>query len=293
MSRAASIIAESSALWALAILLVGAAAASWSVTRLRSSAHPPMAWFAASSTVCLILAVTMFRDGWQFAWNVAGMFEWSGTGWSRLSGNPLGSPEFVLNLLLFVPAGIAWTRILRAPGVVVAGAAALALAIESLQGITGAGAPDIADLAANTAGGAVGVGAAVAVRRIWNGPTLTPEASRRRRLLVAGSVAAVVVVWFGGAGFRQRSIERELRDAFDGTSLEQVEGWRAGDGNQSERLYGAISARSDGVTTVDDAIEVRYPATFFGLRRCVFVTWSPAGLDYRRASGSECTVFVG
>ena len=39
----------------------------------------------------------------------------------------------------------------------------------------------------------------------------------------------------------------------------------------------------------DDLIEIRWPALFFGFRRCVYVTWTPSDVEFRDVSGRACT----
>ena len=107
----------------------------------------------------------------------------------------------------------------------------------------------------------------------------------------------MVVVGAGlllGAANRQRSVEDELRERFAGTSKAEVDAMLADmTGNGPEELFSAISVRSDGVRTTPAATELRYPATFFSLERCVFVTWTAAGVTFRRAAGNACSTLLG
>ena len=56
-----------------------------------------------------------------------------------------------------------------------------------------------------------------------------------------------------------------------------------------EQIFGAISVRSTGSRYTDDLIEIRWPALFFGFRRCVYVTWTPSDVEFRDVSGRACT----
>ena len=49
--------------------------------------------------------------------------------------------------------------------------------------------------------------------------------------------------------------------------------------------------RADGVTS-DDRVELRYPATFFSLHRCVYVTWTTTTMEIRNASGDDCSRLI-
>ena len=287
----ASAVATPGAMAALAVLLGASALAA---RRLRSPGRSGLAWFAAFGSVALVIAVTLLRDGWPSGIDLGGLGEWSGNGWDRLSGDPVGSSEILLNVALFVPVGAAWTWLLGRPWIVLATLATGSLAVETAQSVTGAGAADVADLAANTVGAAIGVGAAMLIRRVRRRPRASRVAWWK---VVAAGGAAVVVVGAGlllGAENRQRSVEDELRERFAGTSKAEVDAMLADmTGNGPEELFSAISARSDGVRTTPDATELRYPATFFSLHRCVFVTWTADGVTFRRAAGKACSTLLG
>ena len=65
--------------------------------------------------------------------------------------------NFVLNLVLFVPAGVAIALVLRRPILALTSLSVLSFAIECLQQVSGFGAPDPADWVANSIGATVGV----------------------------------------------------------------------------------------------------------------------------------------
>ena len=286
-----SAVATTGAMAALAVLLGASALAA---RRLRSPGRSGLAWFAAFGSVALVIAVTLLRDGWPSGIDLGGLGEWSDNGWDRLSGDPVGSSEILLNVALFVPVGAAWTWLLGRPWIVLATLATGSLAVETAQSVIGAGTADVADLAANTVGAAIGVGAATLVRRVRRQPGASRVAWWK---VVAAGGAAVVVVGAGlllGAENRQRSVEGELRERFAGTSKAEVDALLADmTGNGPEELFSAISVRSDGVRTTPDATELRYPATFFSLHRCVFVTWTADGVTFRRAAGNACSTLLG
>ena len=60
-----------------------------------------------------------------------------------------------------------------------------------------------------------------------------------------------------------------------------------------QQVIDAISVKADGFRSTDDQIEIRWPALFFGFRRCVYVTWTPSGVECRDDSGPSCTDFIG
>lgn len=290
-SRDVSSIAATRALWALLVLLALSAAAAWWLGRRQQRGFG--AWFAGFASIAMIVAVTLFRDGLPNEIHLAGLADWSTDGLDDLSRDPLGSSQFVLNVALFVPAGLVWAWVVRRQSLVVLAALlAGSLLIESVQGVTGVGANDVADVVANGLGAALGVGAATLIRELVR--TNGVEFSSRTRMLagVATGMCLVVAVagWFVGAARRQDSVEHALRQRFANTTIDDVDTWLADD---PELLWSAVSDRSDGSRRFEDAIEVRYPATFFSLHRCVFVTWTDTSVTFTKASGRDCTVFIG
>jgi hypothetical protein len=59
-----------------------------------------------------------------------------------------------------------------------------------------------------------------------------------------------------------------------------------------DSVWHAVIDRSDGTRRSQEALEVRYPATFFSLDRCVYVVWTDSGVDFRQESGQACTDFI-
>lgn len=234
------------------------------------------------------------------------------SGWDRLSeGNLLGSSQFLLNIALFVPAGAAWTWVTGRAGRSLAGLIALSMLIESVQGVTGLGAADITDVAANSIGAVLGVGGAAVVvaglerAGIDTGVRRADANPRRRALVAAGLVVLTVTAltaMLAGADRRQASIRDELEDAFADSGYDEIDAVLRGDASEldadarftdSEQVFGATSVRADGVRFGDGQIEVRWPALFFGFRRCVYVIWQPSNVEFRNLSGPACTDFIG
>lgn len=311
-SRDAASNATSSAVVAMVVLLAAAAAGAWWFTRIRETSHGRVAWFAAFGSIAGCVSLTLFREGVSFGFQPVAVFAWATTGWDQLSeGDLLGSSQFLLNVALFVPAGLAWTWATGRPLRTLGGLVAFAMLIESVQGLTGVGAADITDVVANSLGAALGVSAAaiatVALLRagVVSG---TPASSRRRSLVAAGLVVVVAITLTTliiGADRRQARIHDELEDVFADTTYDEIaavvrpsedepqpldDSARFVDG---EQIFGAISVRSNGARYTDDQIEMRWPALFFGFRRCVLVTWTPTDVEFRDMSGRACTEFIG
>lgn len=292
LDRDVSSIAATQALSALVVLLLVSALIAWWLGHSRRSQRGFVAWFAGFASIALIVSVTLFRDGLASGFRLAGIADWSSDGLERLSRDPLGDSQFLLNIVLFVPAGLVWTWVVKRPLAVLLSLVGVSLLIEGLQGVTGAGVTDIADLVANGTGAALGVGLATLVGAVVRSRG-TAFSSRTLTLAGAATSALVVVAvsgWFIGASQRQQSVEDELQRRFADTTTDDVDALLAED---PELLWSAVSVRSDGSRHLDDIIEVRYPATFFSLQRCVFVTWTKTSVTFKKASGDDCTAFLG
>lgn len=193
----------------------------------------------------------------------------------------------MLNAILFAPAGAAWTVLWRSGRRAVTAAVVASVVIECAQAVLGVGAADVADVAANSVGAALGAGLAVLVGRGVGG-----QIDRRTIVFVTLAVLTPGTVGFTiaerGAAQRQRTIERELVAELTTTTRSDVDAMLS-DPVAAERLFSRISVRPDGVSRMPTAIELRYPATFLGLHRCVTITWLAAGPVVERHSGSPCT----
>lgn len=292
VSNDVSSLAASNALVALAVFLAAALlGARWLHRSDRFERRSTGLWFAGLASLALIIAVTLFRDGLPTTIRLGNLGEWSADGLRQLSRDPFGSSQFVLNIVLFVPAGAAWTVISRRPVLSWLALSGLSLFIESIQAVTGAGANDVADLAANSLGAAVGAAIVAAFWAICGNRNIDLS-GRSRRLLLAGVAAtalALLAGWFIGASNRQQKVEDVLRSKFADTDRSDIEALLDSD---PSAVFGASTDYADGTRYSGDTIEIRYPATFFSLRRCVFAVWDSEGVEFRKASGHDCTDFI-
>jgi VanZ like family len=310
-SRDVASTATASALIAIVILLAASAAGAWWLHR-RGFVHRPLAWFGALGSISGCFSLTFAREGAPEAFRPGNVFAWAGSGCDRLiDGDLLGSSQFLLNVALFVPAGLAWTWLTRRPAATLVGLAGLSMLIESLQAVVGLGGADITDVVASTTGAAVGVAAGGVVMRGIDRPggsEHSPVDARRRGVVAAGfgfALVAVLVALLAGADRRQARIHEELENAFVDTSYDELAAVLQGDPddpdrldpdarfNDSEQIFSAVSVRADGFRYTDDQIELRWPAMFFGLRRCVYVIWTPSGSSSAICQVRRGTDFIG
>ena len=293
-SRDISSIMDTHALPAVAVLFLGAAVLTWWLRRSGRTDQAFGALFASLASISIIVAVTLGRSGWPQQVSLGRVADWSTTSLERLRSDPFGSSQFILNVVLFVPAGVAWTWMTRRPAVVAAALVGVSVLIESVQAITGLGAPDVADLLANSVGALVGVCAAALLARVR--PRAEGTLSPRKQAIAAVAVLTLGTVGLAlvlvGADRHQHSLRRELRTAFAGTTKADIDRWNA-DGTMLKEVFDAVSAFADGTTYSPDEVKVRYPAPFFGLHRCVFVIWTPTAVEFKLGSGDACTDFLG
>jgi hypothetical protein len=309
-SRDVSSNATASSVIALIVLLGFSAVAGRWVAERRSTTRSSIAWFAAFASIAGIVALTLARHGAPQTFRPGDAFAWTGSGWDRLSsGDLVGSSQFLLNAALFVPAGAAWTWVSGRAIRSFAGLVALAMVIESVQGIAGLGAPDITDLAANSIGAAIGVTATVllvaGLRHTRHSTAPDHPDSRHGAIVVVGLVVfaiAALTALLVGADRHQARIRVELEQALGNTTYDDVDAVLRGDSERleagarfsdSEQIFSAASVRADGFNYADDRIELRWPAIYFGFRRCVYVIWQPGSVEFRNMSGSACTDFIG
>jgi hypothetical protein len=290
VGRDVTTIAATEAISVLVVLLAAAAIASAWLARRGVRAWSARQWFAAISTLAVIAAVTLFRDGIAVRFDPAALTTWSADGLRRLGDDPLGSSQFVLNVALFVPAAAVWTWLTKRPLGVVGRLALGSMLVECAQAVTGAGANDVADVVANTVGAVLGAGAALAVDTAVGGRAWSPR--QRRAVAVVALVCGLVVVpaWFVGASRRQDRVARDLREHFAGTTRTEILALLASD---PEAVFAAADARADGTTYLDDELVIRYPASFFSLHRCVYAVWTDRSVTFRNVSGRDCTRFIG
>lgn len=304
--------ASGSALIAVVVLLALAAVGAQWFTRFRETPHSPVAWFVAFGSIAGCVSFTLLREGFRFGFQPTGVFAWTTSGWDRLrDGDLLESSQFQLNVALFVPAGMTWTWVTARPLRTLVGLAGLTMLIESVQGATGAGGADITDVVANTLGAALGVGAAaIATTVLVRAGFMTDATSNPRRQAIAAAglvvlLAITAAALVTGADRRQASVHDDLESVFADTTYDEIRAVLSADVDNpeplddtarfvdGEQIFGAISVRSNGARYTDDQIEIRWPALFFGFRRCVYVTWTPTNVEFRDASGQACTEFIG
>lgn len=262
------------------------------------------AWLAFAAVLCVVgvLVFTLLREGVLLAQEVAsgqplsppgwqGLRDWSPDGWWRAAADPLGSTQILLNGVLFVPAGVAWTWVTGRPWRVVVALGGLSVAIEVVQGVAGLGANDVADVVANVCGAAIGAAAAVVV--VWltdaaGGRTVEACAWVRRGAAVAAVGAVAVLLPGAGATQRQRVVTAEAQLQFAGTSFSDIERWDR-DGTLERRVWrDVLSVDADGFATSQGAAAVRYPTAFLGDHRCVLVRWDDAGMRVEPGAAEVC-----
>jgi hypothetical protein len=287
---------------ALAASLVIAVVLTALALRQRWLVAPPWLAFAAVLSIVGVLAFTVLREGVLFVQAVAsgaplsppgwqGLRDWSPDAWWRATADPLGSAQTLLNVALFVPAGLAWTLLTRRPWRVLVALGALSVVVEVVQGVTGLGANDVADIVANVVGAAVGTAAAVTMG--WLADAVRGRAVGTRRWAIRGSAVLAVVVAAAvlpglGAGQRQGVIADEAHRHFAGTSLSDIERWNQHDDLMDRVWRGVLSVDADGFSLGDGSAAARYPASFLSRRRCVLVTWDAAGASVERGAGTVC-----
>jgi hypothetical protein len=174
---------------------------------------------------------------------------------------------------------------------VLAALGALSVVVEVVQGVTGLGANDVADIVANVVGAAVGTMAAVVMG--WLADAVAGRAVETRRWANRGSavlaVAVAATVLPGlGASQRQGVIADEAHRHFAATSLSDIERWNQHDDLMNRVWRGVLSVDADGFSLADGSATARYPASFLSQRRCVFVRWDAAGASAERGTGRVC-----
>lgn len=292
-------------------LLIGLAAALLMATffaphlarRLRVAR--PAAYLASLSTM-LIVAFTLFeRIEGLGGFDVGRALTW----WTELR-QPLievarTEAAWWLNVALFVPAGLVWAVLSRHPARVAAALTGLSFGVETLQGLTGLGAADLTDLAANSFGGLLGAGAVGLSLRFASG--LVPDVSRSTPDLaetrisvrwIAMSVAApLLVAGLGYSGvqallrFRQAALRSEMEQTFDGLTVGDINGIVDPDAVSLDPLFILEAGSPDSYQFYGDdrPVEVRYTIDFLGFYRCVLVDFTSSAPVFTDGSGDTCT----
>ena len=263
------------------------------VARRRGGRTSPLTAFVLTAPLAFIVGPTLLRGTVGF--HFGSVLDWSGQGWDRLSYDPFTS-QTVLNAALFFPAGAIYAFALRSLARVALGLIALSFAVECLQGLTTAGVPDPADLIANSVGGAIGALTGYALAVIFLAATrqevnLPSALVRLGCALVAGTM--VVPLLHVAADRRQEQLVEKLRGLFEHSSLEQYLAWQADDagGGLDAHVFRPSvlgPAGTDGAVRTSSSVLQRYPASFFGVERCVLVTWQPGHTTIQPESGEVC-----
>ena len=251
----------------------------------------------ALSSLAAILAVTLgvrALDGGGFA-GLSMSWLFDGGLWANSVNSGSG---WWLNVVLFVPAGVFVALATRHPGRALVALITLSLLIEMIQSVGFLGAPDPADLVANSLGACVGVAAATVWMRRPNvvDSTTAPRSTVRVAMVIVA--AALTVSGIGGLGLiagadaRRASLAQDLRKTFAGTTSSDI-GPKIESQTGFTELLAATSVRPSYLGRVGDTnqFEGRYSIDFFGLHRCVFIRWNPNGFTLRDGSGGACTIF--
>lgn len=214
---------------------------------------------------------------------------WAHDGLGRFVGQLGQDREITLNILLFVPAAVLLTLRYRRPWLTISGLTLSSLAIEVVQGLIGAGNPDISDILANTTGAVFGVAAAsiglIVAKR--GSPSLIAAASTAAALLLLAAASVLPL-----AQARESAVEQTLRERFAGTTYADYRQWDEHD-ELATRVFRVGSLNSDGSQVNGGNATVRFPTNTLGLTRCVLATWTPTEFAVRGYADSHCTDFLG
>ena len=158
--------------------------------------HRPLTWFSALGSVAVAVSFTLARDGAPETFRPGDVLAWAGSGWDRLGhGDLLGSSQFLLNVALLVPAGVAWVWLTRRPGrTLLRTRRALDAHRERAGGRSELGAADIAGGVADPVGAAVSMAAGAFVSTGIDrsgGSDPSPAVGRKRAVVAVGTAVAV------------------------------------------------------------------------------------------------------
>ncbi|MGB8857791.1 MAG: VanZ family protein [Ilumatobacteraceae bacterium] len=284
-----------------------------------------LSWFAAAPLslrlqhrrqvvfVCLavtapILAVTLGRDSWPqgVGGHLGEAAGWWLHGWASVADDLASNSEAFLNVVLFVPAGVAWSALIRRYGRTFLALAAGSFLIETVQALFALGAADTTDLVANSLGAAIGVGVAAVGVAVWRRTkwsslsasdarwSLRVQLALAAGVVVLAALAVVTVQW--RADVARDDLLAELHRTYDDTTLTDMEPTFFGDaGDSFQEFLTRNSVRPDSNVYAADqsSAQVRYPLMYLGFSRCVFVTWTNDGVSFRTGEGGICTGFLG
>lgn len=245
---------------------------------------------ALALPVTIILGATLLRYGFPSTFDLAAGVHWTSGGWLRFTTDFGHSEEILLNILLFVPAGLVGAVASRRPVLVLMLLAVLSVVIEFVQGVVGLGTADLSDLLSNTIGAGAGSLAGAVIACLW-----VPGARRRpywelgALLVVTVAAAALVPV---GAAHRQQAVEDALAARFAGHTVSDYKRWSA-TGQLGDRVFAVNGIFSSGAQQQRDRAVVRYPTSFMGIDQCITAIWTATGVGVARHSGGFCDRFMG
>lgn len=200
--------------------------------------------------------------------------------------------DVALNIALFIPLGLSATLLWQTPVRVIAAAALLSLAIELFQAVTGIGANDLMDLAANTLGATIGAGTATLTLIIRNWWTTRRLPAARLAKLTAATLtlaAAAAALSVGGANAIQTTADQDLHRLFGNTT---VHDYTIHEQEWSPRLHAFWQTHgmptNDGYSNTDIALQ-RFTWTFYWTTRCVTARWDSTGFSTERGQGAQCS----
>jgi hypothetical protein len=254
---------------------------------------------AALVATAVILAATVLpRSSLGYGWYPLNALDWVTSGSWRGAVDPR-SAQWLLNVVLFAPAGAAWALIARRTWIPIFGLVAFSALIESFQHGFTARSGDPADLLANALGAALGACAAAWVPRPTDRAAGEPW-SWRAAIIPLATVAAVVLLAFVGIRIGANAEQAQLRDQL---AQELPADWDElntyfvdidGDAPRYLELLNATAVFPDylGRSQSTESIRGRYTLEFFGAIRCVIVVWTPDGRSFENDEGDICTTFV-
>lgn len=293
--------------WVLVALgfafVAGLALSRWLAPRLGCRPVVALAAVVSTAAVLVVTRPVWWMYGLSFAhetFDLTRGLTWWTQGWDRVP-EVLQSGEGRSNVLLFVPAGVAWAAAVRRPGRVLLGLAALSFLVETAQGVVGQRAADPRDLVANVLGAAAGVGLVSAWRMVdrlgWRG--LVARSHSAAHLRAAGALAvfamAVVAGGFQLVQTRADAAEANLlaaaQAAYGDTTPQLVDLIRHDSATDAfGRFISRTGIRADYLLPLDGgpAVQARFTADTTLVQRCVVVTWFPDHTSVRAGDRWEC-----
>ncbi len=272
---------------AVLVLLV-AAGLTWVLRRWLDGPRARLAWFLFVVSLGVVVLTTLLRES-PTGPCVACLGEWR---LAKVLAGAAGT-DVLLNVALFMLPAFLATLLWRAPLLVTGAGLLVSLVIEIAQPLLGVGANDAMDLIANTAGAAIGAGAAAVVLVISDG-LRDRRLDARRTVRLGLSLAVCTAVLVGGPAWmataRQSAVANQLQRDFAGTTLADYRSRR--DVSWDAKLIQLATDIGNPTVVVrrDDTIaRERYSWSFYLAVRCVIAEWTPSGFTAIRLDGTACT----